>query len=181
MKKLTSQIFSGILAVGLALNAFATNVAHAEYNEEIAMNMAKISAGAIHNLVIDADGDVWSWGSTSNGILGIGDTGRDKYRLPTKIEDLSNVIAVSASDTSSLALKEDGTVWAWGTKLGDGRRYSESDVPVQVPGLENVVSISTGYSHNMVLKEDGTVWAWGTIQRATLVTGARWMCTHLYK
>jgi trimeric autotransporter adhesin len=67
-------------------------------------------------------------------------------------EVLSNIVAVAAGISHSLALKNDGTVVSWG-----GNRYGESTVPV---GLSNVVAVSaTGYS--MALKKDGTVVSWG--------------------
>jgi hypothetical protein len=52
----------------------------------------------------------------------------------------------------SLALKSDGTVWAWGQ---DSFR-----IPTQVAGLAGVSSIAAGGSHNLVLKTDTSVWAW---------------------
>ncbi|ETR68383.1 MAG: hypothetical protein OMM_10587, partial [Candidatus Magnetoglobus multicellularis str. Araruama] len=64
----------------------------------------------------------------------------------------------------TLALKNDGTVWAWGYnnygQLGDGTTTDKSS-PIQVPGMDNVIELATGYDHNLALKNDGTVWAWG--------------------
>ena len=60
---------------------------------------------------------------------------------------------IAAGWNHSLALKEDGTVVAWG---------SNSSNQCEVPsGLEDVVAIQAGGSHSLVLKEDGTVVAWG--------------------
>jgi hypothetical protein len=64
----------------------------------------------------------------------------------------------------SLALKDDGTVWAWGYngygQLGNGTN-TDSNVPVQVSGLTGITAIAWGGSHSLALKNDGTVWAWG--------------------
>jgi trimeric autotransporter adhesin len=66
---------------------------------------------------------------------------------------VSNATAIAAGGLNNLALKRDGTVFAWG---GDSR------VP---PGLSNVVAISAGQSHSLALKNDGTVVAWGATDR----------------
>jgi hypothetical protein len=69
--------------------------------------------------------------------------------------DLKDVTAVAAGAFHSLALKEDGTVAAWGcTVINTG----QCDVP---PGLSGVVAISAIGNHSMALKEDGTVVVWG--------------------
>lgn len=74
------------------------------------------------------------------------------------------VIQVAAGERHSLALKENGTVWAWGDnvygQLGN-ETVAWSNSPVQVVGLTNVVAIAAGDSHNLALKQDNTVWAWG--------------------
>ena len=70
----------------------------------------------------------------------------------------------AAGGQHSLALKSDGTVWAWGlndyNQLGNGTATNSSK-PVQVPGLNNASAIAAGYFHSLALKSDGTVWAWG--------------------
>ena len=54
---------------------------------------------------------------------------------------------------STVAIKEDGTVVAWGWN-----EYGQCDVPVD---LGSVKAISAGTYHTVALKEDGTVVAWG--------------------
>ena len=74
------------------------------------------------------------------------------------------MVAIAGGDSHSLALKSDGTVWAWGYngcgQLGDGSTTNRL-TPVQVSGLTGVVAIAGGGSHSLALKSDGTVWAWG--------------------
>lgn len=64
----------------------------------------------------------------------------------------------------SIALKSNGTVWAWGNnyygQLGDGTT-NESYMPLQVDGVENITDIACGFAHSVILKKDGTVWSWG--------------------
>lgn len=84
----------------------------------------------------------------------------------TPVPGLTGVIAISGSSMgSTLALKSDGTVWAWGLnnwgQLGDGTTTNR-EIPVRVAGLETVVAISMADQYALALKSDGTVWAWGS-------------------
>jgi alpha-tubulin suppressor-like RCC1 family protein len=83
--------------------------------------------------------------------------------------ELTGVTQVSAGALHSLALRSDGTVWAWGSnlfgQLGNGttNAASPSD-PVQVQGLTGVIQVSAGGFQSLALRSDGTVWEWGTNQ-----------------
>lgn len=63
-----------------------------------------------------------------------------------------------------MALKDDGTVWAWGYnyvgQLGDGSTTNRT-VPVRVSYLSAMVAIDASGDHSIALKSDGTVWVWG--------------------
>ena len=65
-------------------------------------------------------------------------------------------------NTHTLALKTDGTLWAWGQnafgQLGDGTTATRS-TPVQVG--TGFARISAGGTHSLAIKTDGTLWAWG--------------------
>jgi hypothetical protein len=66
------------------------------------------------------------------------------------------VTAIAAGYAHSLAVKNDGSVVAWG--CGDGFNYGQCDVP---SGLTGVSSVAAGQNHSLALKGDGTVIAWG--------------------
>jgi alpha-tubulin suppressor-like RCC1 family protein len=86
------------------------------------------------------------------------------------------VIAIAMGDYHSLALKSDGTVWAWGAnylgQLGDGTTTA-SLVPKQIlsSSLSEVIAITAGYYHSLALKSDGTVWTWGKNSNGQLGDG----------
>ncbi|MEW6447431.1 MAG: stalk domain-containing protein [Bacillota bacterium] len=129
-----------------------------------------LAAGNSHSLAVKSDGTVWAWGNNSRGQLGIGSWDyEDIHSVPVQVKNLTGIIAVAAGESHSLALKEDGTVWAWGSnssgQLGDGTVLDSPPYcrcnPVQVAGLRNIIAISAGGNHNLALDRDGTVWAWG--------------------
>ncbi|NLH74160.1 MAG: RCC1 repeat-containing protein, partial [Verrucomicrobia bacterium] len=76
-------------------------------------------------------------------------------------------VQVAAGGYHTLALKRDGTLWAWGLnedgQLGDGTREDKSR-PVQVGTASDWAAVAAGYWHTVALKRDGTLWAWGDNQ-----------------
>ena len=69
---------------------------------------------------------------------------------------------VSALNFHSLALKSDGTLWAWGYndfgQFGDGTT-TESEGPIQIGTDTTWVTISAGCWYSHAAKSDGTIWA----------------------
>ena len=158
-------------------------------------NITAISAGSAYSVALRNDGTVWAWGGNSRGRLGNGTTASSRTPLQvvgengigylnlflnsngnTTNNNNNNVPPtgfttpmISAGNTHTVALRNDGTVWAWGSndngQLEDGTTTS-SHIPVQVQNLSNITAISTtggilrGH-YTVALRNDGTVWAWG--------------------
>lgn len=76
------------------------------------------------------------------------------------VPELNDAVAIATGGDSTLALRYNGTVKAWGRYSGDGTDELR-DNPVPVPGLNGVVAVSTGPKRRVVLKSDGTVMEWG--------------------
>ncbi len=140
-------------------------------------NAVKASAGDQYTLIQRSDGTVWAAGWNEYNKLGIEfvDGKAVDYADKAKpVKDLTDVVDISAGRTHSLALKADGTVWAWGSsshgQLGGGNRVMQT-FPTQVPNLTDVVSIKAGDQTSMALKSDGTVWMWGKNDQKQLGAG----------
>ena len=73
-------------------------------------------------------------------------------------------ITLAVGDSHIMALKEDGTVWSWGSnsngQLGNGDRQNVA-IPTKINSLSNVIEIDANSEYSLALKNDGTVWAWG--------------------
>ncbi|SFI42528.1 Regulator of chromosome condensation (RCC1) repeat-containing protein [Paenibacillus sp. UNC496MF] len=113
-------------------------------------------------MALKSDGTVWTWGSNSSGQLGTG-SALLRNSSPAQVPNLNSVIAIASGQDHNLAVKSDGTVWAWGDNkfgaLGDGSTEARN-TPVQVQSLDSVIHVSIGNTHSLALK--GTVWAWGS-------------------
>lgn len=126
-------------------------------------NIVSIASGSYHSLAIKNTGEVWAWGLNNFGQLGNSAIGGGR-KPPSKVIGLTDVIAVAAGHYHSLALKSDGTVWAWGIningELGDSSGINQQ-VPVKVHSLDNVISIAAGISHSIALTSENEVFVWG--------------------
>ena len=81
--------------------------------------------------------------------------------------NLDQVVQVAAGDMNSysLALRADGSVWAWGGntsfELGDGTAVSRTR-PQKVPGLSNITRIFSGGNYWFAVDQQGAVWGVGS-------------------
>lgn len=151
------------------------------YSQLIAGSATPNFASNSSSYAICTNGTLWAWGSNNSGQLGNGSFINSFF--PVQVSGLTNIIAVAGSSPAyyqinfpahTLALKDDGTVWAWGYggngQLGVGT-YASSNIPLQVSGLSGVIAISCGANSSYALKNDGTVWSWGRNEYGQLGNG----------
>lgn len=126
-----------------------------EPSQPVKDKLLSLAGGAAHSAKINANGTVSIWGDN---------LGTSYINGSNQVKGLTGVVALSSLENTTLALKSDGTVWAWGYnatgQLGDGTKTNRKD-PVQVKGLTGVKAVAAGCNHSLALKNDGTVWAWG--------------------
>jgi alpha-tubulin suppressor-like RCC1 family protein len=122
----------------------------------------RIAAGELHSLAITLDGKVWTWGRNVYGQLGSGTSSIEPSQDPRELRELSGITSVAAGFEHSLALKQDGTVFAWGSNYFGQVGDIESTLrPAPVQGLEVVVAIAAGGETSLAVLHDGSVFVWG--------------------
>ncbi len=121
------------------------------------------ACGQFHSVAVSADGSVHAWGANFASQLGDGQEAQQP--TPVLLTSLSQVKAISAAGEFShtLALKDDGTLWAWGFntfgQLGDGST-ADSYLPVQVNTPSRISAMTAGHFHTLAVS-GGTLLAWG--------------------
>jgi alpha-tubulin suppressor-like RCC1 family protein len=146
----------------------------------------QVSAGYNHTLALRSNGTVWAWGDNTSYELGLGSTSTAEAignePEPVAVTGLTGTFTAVAAggddqdpfDSHSLALKSDGTVWAWGSnkygQLGDaaldndGNYLTLSGAPLQIttfPANTTIIAIAAGTGFSMALDSNGNVWVWG--------------------
>jgi alpha-tubulin suppressor-like RCC1 family protein len=119
--------------------------------------------GQAHGL--KADGTVWGWGDNgASGFGAVGDNTINNRSSPVSVKGDHSFIMVDGG-IGTIALKEDGTAWCWGT--GSSGQNGQSTVavnrssPVSVTGNHSFVKVYAEGSVRAGLKNDGSLWTWG--------------------
>ena len=80
------------------------------------------------------------------------------------IPNLNYIIQISAGFKYSLALDNNGQIYAFGYNLygqlglGDN---NNRNIPTLISNLTNIIQISSGYTHSLALNNNGQVYAFG--------------------
>lgn len=127
-------------------------------------NWFRVSSGGSHNLGLRVTDTVWSWGFNGNGELGDGTT--DSKSSPVSIiGGFTDWCAISAGGNHSLAIRFNGTAWAWGLnssgQLGDGTTTNQSSPVSVIGGFTDWCQMGSGCIHSLGIRSNGTLWSWG--------------------
>jgi alpha-tubulin suppressor-like RCC1 family protein len=138
-----------------------TEISQAIQEATKASDWIDVSAGRYHTMAKKSDGTLWLWGS--NEYSQLGDGTETNANVPIQENSLSsNWNSISAGNVQSMATKDDGTLWGWGSAERVLGRDNARSGPTQefTEGTEwSKVSSTSG--HIMVIDKDNTLWGWG--------------------
>ena len=160
------------------------------HNDEALPTFTQVSAGSWHNLALDNQGRIWSWGNNAEGELGHNDR-TTNILLPRRITSVSSAggvtemprfTAVSAGTRFSVALCADNYLWSWGDgnsgRLGNGASGGFVLLPTRRTAAGAIFSqISAGGSHVLAIDFNNRVWSWGNNLQNQLGNGSTWSDT----
>ena len=138
-------------------------------------NWISVSSAFNHTLAIKTDGTLWSWGNNDWGVLGYPDVAFSLgyYTTPVQVGTSTNWETITAGFIHTVAIKTDGTLWAWGRIDASGfatQGYSQS-TPFNVSTATDWKDVAAGVGHTLYLKNNGTLYAGGNYAYGALGLG----------
>ncbi|XP_028414722.1 X-linked retinitis pigmentosa GTPase regulator-like [Dendronephthya gigantea] len=124
-----------------------------------------VSCGAEHSAAVTGNGELYVWGSGSEGQLGLGIS---ECELPTLLKFRSKVTLVDCGYYHTAVITELGKLYTFGDneagKLGlEDNQCEDTEQPQQVKTLnEPVVSVSCGGNHTAVVTKRGSLFTFGS-------------------
>jgi len=152
--------FSGTVSIG-SQTTYSFDVKATDSENQDASRTFSLTVTVIE------DYRLYSWGNNASGELGLNTQGNyTRKSSPTLVGNLTNWSnQVTVRSGVAAAVKDNGTLWLWGTNtyggsLGLNDRINRSS-PTQVGTDTNWSSVSTGSMSTFAIKTNGTLWAWG--------------------
>ncbi len=128
------------------------------------------------------DGTVWMWGADQEGVLATGTiflSGQNakEYYVPRRVPGVQDVTAIACGRAHMLALRKDGTVWAWGANrngelgLGDTEHRAS---PTQVSAIVAATRLYASEGMSAARLADGSWVVWGSAPSVRSATRDSW-------
>ncbi|MBN3290363.1 RCC1 protein, partial [Polypterus senegalus] len=129
--------------------------------------IVQAEAGGMHTVCLGKSGTIYTFGCNDEGALGRDTNEEGSEMVPAKVELNEKIIQVSAGDSHTAALTEDGRVYIWGSfrdnngVIGLLEPLKPCAKPVQFKMDHAVVKIASGNDHLMMLTAGGILYSSG--------------------
>ncbi|XP_027720536.1 regulator of chromosome condensation isoform X2 [Vombatus ursinus] len=136
--------------------------------------IVQAEAGGMHTVCLGKSGQVYTFGCNDEGALGRDTSVEGSETIPGVVNLSEKVVQVSAGDSHTAALTEDGRVFLWGSfrdnngVIGLLEPMKKSMVPVQVQLEVPVIKVASGNDHLVMLTVDGSLYTSGCGEQGQL-------------
>ena len=120
-----------------------------------------VAGGGDYSLAVKKDGTLWLWGLFPSPVGYKVERTNLRWSSPAQIESGTNWVAVFCEEHFAMALKDDGSLWAWG-QVPDAqtRSYDVAREPVRVGGAFNWKTVAPSFGGTAGISSDGSLWMW---------------------
>ncbi|MDP0501918.1 MAG: CARDB domain-containing protein [Verrucomicrobiota bacterium JB022] len=129
-----------------------------------------LEAGDNYVMVITESGELWTWGTSATGGLGL-DTATTAIN-PTRVLGDREWLDVAIGADHTVAIAADGSLWAWGSnasgQLGTGGT-DDRRVPQRIGYDNDWKDVDATGSYTLALKSNGVLYGWGSNNNAQLL------------
>lgn len=124
-------------------------------------SICALAAGGDHACAVSASGQLYTWGRGQGNVLGNGGD-ESNVTTPQLVHSLRQrrIRSVSASDTHTCAVDEDGNFFTWGLGSGKGNALPTMVQSLADAGIK-IESSSCGHGHTLALSSENRVYVWG--------------------
>ncbi|XP_035386636.1 LOW QUALITY PROTEIN: regulator of chromosome condensation [Electrophorus electricus] len=136
--------------------------------------IVQVVAGGMHTVCLSDTGNIYTFGCNDEGALGRNTTEEGSEMVPGKVELAEKVVQVSAGDSHTAALTEEGAVFVWGSfrdnsgVIGLIEPMKKCTLPVKIHMDKSVVKIASGNDHMVMLTVNGELYTSGCGEQGQL-------------
>ncbi|KAI0232390.1 Regulator of chromosome condensation [Lamellibrachia satsuma] len=128
----------------------------------------------MHTVCLTAAGEVYTFGCNDEGALGRQTADEDECMVPGRVDMAEHIVQISAGDSHTAFLSDDGRVFACGTfrdangpiGLVSGNKVEKT--PVELLPDQTVVKIDSGTDHLVCLTKKGEIFTLGCADQGQL-------------
>uniref|UniRef100_A0A0B6Z548 RCC1-like domain-containing protein n=1 Tax=Arion vulgaris TaxID=1028688 RepID=A0A0B6Z548_9EUPU len=140
---------------------------------DIPDSVTQVYAGGMHTVCLTSTGQVYTFGCNDDGALGRDTSADGSETLPGKVNIPAPVVMVSAGDSHTAALTNDGRVYAWGNfRDANGlmglTSNGASKIPLELIQEEVIVKVASGCDHLACLTDKGELLTLGCAEQGQL-------------